>query len=61
MKYGLEIYKSEKKKNAKLYIIANELKQMNEGAIEFNLESNKKLSEVYPWAIDHNSDISNIT
>lgn len=60
MKYGLEIYKSEKIKNAKLMGIANELRQMREGAIEFNLESNKKLSEVYPWAIDHNSDISNI-
>jgi len=61
MTYGLEIYRSEKIKNAKLLTVANELKQMREGAIEFNLESNKKLSEVYPWAIDHNSDISNIT
>jgi hypothetical protein len=61
MAYGLEIYKSEKIKNAKLLTIANELKQMREGAIEFNLESNKKLSEVYPWATDHNSDISNVT
>ena len=43
MTYGLEIYKSEKIKNAKLLTIANELKQMREGAIEFNLESNKNL------------------
>lgn len=33
---------------------------MREGAVEFNLESNKKLSEAYPWIIDHNSSISNV-